>query len=86
MEETQMLYAEIFSEAHKIFLSPYSEETPRFEQLLGQLFQSSQILDFAGEHVQQRSYNIRDVPRQRVGTLWPNLLRGNRLVKPENGK
>lgn len=53
MEETQMLYAEIFPEAPKSHLPLVSEKQPDLEQALGQLRQLSHTIDLAREQVQQ---------------------------------
>jgi DNA-binding SARP family transcriptional activator len=53
MEETQMLYEQIFPEAHKRHLPCASAEGLNFEQALGQLRQVSHTIELASEQVQQ---------------------------------
>jgi DNA-binding SARP family transcriptional activator len=53
MEETRMLYAQIFPETHEGHSPRISQETPNWEQALGQLTQISHTIDLAREQVQQ---------------------------------
>ena len=53
MEETQILYEQIFPEAHKAHIPPLPEEPLSFEQALGQLREVSHTMELAREQVQQ---------------------------------
>jgi DNA-binding SARP family transcriptional activator len=53
MDETQILYAQIFPEAHKSQSSFASEEPLNFEQALGQLHEVSHTFDLARAQLQQ---------------------------------
>ncbi len=53
MEETQMLYRQIFPESHKNHIPLASEESLNLEQALGELRQISHTIELARDQIQQ---------------------------------
>ncbi len=53
MEETQMLYSQIFPEAHRGLIQPNSPEPVSFEQALVQLHRASHTINVAREQIQE---------------------------------